>query len=195
MKSKHFSNQIEEKDQANNNSISDSKKACCHETICLDWFYHLSCTYAHSQSSLKRFLCRNVHVYIKTITDYIFRRSPHFLFRSFVYISTCVCVCLYPHDGDVFVCVHGFLLYFFFFLALIDNRLLCFHVLHQRKKNETLNASSQMLHIISTTKSMLWVSRAYQVQNKPNTKLFVSRTKFAKYIQKKTTIHNFKRNE
>lgn len=112
LKSKHFSNQIEEKDQANNNSISCSKKACCHETICLDWFYHLSCTYAHSQSSLKRFLSRNVHVYIKTITDYIFRRSPHFLFRSFVYISTCVCV--YIHMMVMCLYVNGFLLYFIF---------------------------------------------------------------------------------
>lgn len=76
----------------------------CYETICLDWFYHLCCTYALLQPyaiSLfligcrlsSGFLIRTVHVYIKTITDYIFRRSPHFLFR-WLFVCACVYVCV-----------------------------------------------------------------------------------------------------
>lgn len=109
LKSKHFTqNLIEEA-----NGGGKQKKMCtannirqqnCYETICLDWFYHLCCTYALLQPyaiSLfligcrlsSGFLIRTVHVYIKTITDYIFRRSPHFLFR-WLFVCACVYVCV-----------------------------------------------------------------------------------------------------
>lgn len=94
-----------------NNNIVSNHYCWCHETICLDWFYHFYCTYAlrphpmqsfpfRSRSSPKRFLIRNVCmcvcVYITNDNRLHFQTFTTF-FILMVRVHVCLCVCVRAH--------------------------------------------------------------------------------------------------
>lgn len=123
------------------------KNHIIYETICLDWFYHLSCTYACSQSSLQRIStrqCTLLHVYSIHQNDnrlHFQTFATNFLFLFFIsVVRACLRICVRV----------------VFFVALIDNRLLGFSCTlkneierdgERSRRKKKLNASNQMLHI------------------------------------------------